>query len=177
MPIPDKVSAAHKINDLLNDVIAQGGFKLKYRITVDPKIPDSIEEPPEILVELGGVDSGLVLDRGAELLRSFELITQEMLRLGHDEHSKVSFDCRGFRAARQQELRASAEVAAERVRKSGTPYEFSPMSSRERRILHLALRAQADLKTESAGVGSERCVVLYPKDYKPFVNPRPMGRR
>jgi spoIIIJ-associated protein len=41
------------------------------------------------------------------------------------------------------------------------------MSSRERRIVHLALREHADLRTESDGEGLRRCVVLYPADYKP----------
>jgi spoIIIJ-associated protein len=40
------------------------------------------------------------------------------------------------------------------------------MSSRERRIVHLALRDQTDLRTESDGEGFNRCVVLYPADYK-----------
>jgi len=67
---------------------------------------------------------------------------------------------------RIQELRLAADVAAERVRKSGAPYEFGPMTSRERRIVHLALRDHADLRTESAGEAAFRHVVLYPKDYK-----------
>ncbi len=41
------------------------------------------------------------------------------------------------------------------------------MSSRERRIVHLALRDEADLHTESEGEGMRRCLVVYPKDYKP----------
>jgi spoIIIJ-associated protein len=61
----------------------------------------------------------------------------------------------------------AADVAAEQVRRLKTPYEFSPMSSRERRIVHLALREHADLQTESQGEGSRRCLVVYPKDYKP----------
>jgi spoIIIJ-associated protein len=41
------------------------------------------------------------------------------------------------------------------------------MSSRERRILHLALRDESDLRTESAGEAGRRSVVVYPKDYNP----------
>jgi spoIIIJ-associated protein len=40
------------------------------------------------------------------------------------------------------------------------------MSSRERRIVHLALRDQADLRTESEGEGMRRCLVVYPKEYR-----------
>jgi spoIIIJ-associated protein len=75
---------------------------------------------------------------------------------------------------RLEELRLAADVAAERVRKTSTPYEFAPMSSRERRIVHLALRDHDDLRTESEGEGLRRYVVLYPKNYKSASKP---GRR
>ena len=73
--LQDKVSSAKKIDALLKGVIASGGFKLKYRITVNPPAATGLAmTPPEILVELAGPDSYLVLERGAELLRSLELI-------------------------------------------------------------------------------------------------------
>ncbi|MGO9515465.1 MAG: protein jag [Candidatus Korobacteraceae bacterium] len=167
MPIPDKIAAARKISEFLNGVIANGDFHLRYKITVDPPVTSDRQwEHPEILVELSGADSPLVLENGAELLRAFEHVSLEMLRLAPDEHEKVSFDCQNFRSARLQELRLAADVAAERVRKSGMPYAFAPMSSRERRIVHLALRECTDLRTESAGEAVQRHVVVYPKDYK-----------
>jgi spoIIIJ-associated protein len=168
MPIEDKVGAANKINEFLQAVVTKGGLRLKYRITVDPPIGENRDwERPEILVEFSGPDSTLLLERGGELLRSIELLALEMLRLPSNEHEKVIFDCMNQRAMRLQELRAAADVASEKVRSSGVPYQFAPMSSRERRIVHLALREQADLRTESEGEGLRRYVVVYPKDYKP----------
>ena len=167
MPIPDKIAAANKINEFLRGVVTHGGLHLKYRITVDPPLPDERDwERPEILVEFAGPDSTLLLERGGELLRAVELLAIEMLRLPGNEHEKISFDCMNQRKLRIEELRMAAKVAADRVRQTGTPYEFAPMSSRERRILHLALRDQTDLRTESDGEGFNRCVVLYPADYK-----------
>jgi spoIIIJ-associated protein len=167
--IQDKIAVAKKIDGLLKGIIANGGFKLKYRITVNPPIAPGASdlERPEIFVELGGPDSSLVLERGAELLRSIETVVHESLRLGQEDHDKLSFDCRGHRAARQQELKLAAEVAAERVIKTGLPYTFAPMSSRERRLIHLAFRDHESLVTESEGEGMRRSVVVYPKDYKP----------
>jgi spoIIIJ-associated protein len=83
------------------------------------------------------------------------------------EHEKIIFDCMNQRSMRLEELRSAADVAAEKVRSSGVPYHFAPMSSRERRIVHLAMRDMADLRTESEGEGLRRFVVVYPKDYKP----------
>jgi spoIIIJ-associated protein len=174
MPIPDKVTAAKRISELLQGVVTHGGLRLKYRITVDPPLPEERDwERPEILVELAGPDSTLLLHRGGELLRAIELLAIEMLRLPGNEHEKVCFDCMNQRKLRLEELRMAASVAAERVRKSGMPYEFAPMSSRERRIVHLALRDHADLHTESQGDGGRRCLVVYPKDYKPAGKPAP----
>lgn len=167
MPIPDKIAAAKKIDQLLRGIVTHGNLHLKYRITVDPPFPDERDwERPEIMVELSGPDTPLVLERGGELLRAIELLAIEMLRLPGNEHEKICFDCMNQRALRIEELRMAAGVAAERVRKTSMPYEFTPMSSRERRIVHLALRDQADLHTESQGEGGRRCLVVYPKDYK-----------
>jgi spoIIIJ-associated protein len=174
MPIPDKIAAANQINGFLQAVVTHGGLRLKYRIVVDPPLPENRDwEKPEILVDFAGPDSPLLLDRGGELLRALELLALEMLHLPSGEHEKVCFDCQNHRSLRIQELRSAAAVAAEKVRRTGTPYHFSPMSSRERRIVHLALREEADLHTESQGEGMRRCLVVYPKDYKPAGKPAP----
>ena len=171
MSIPDKIAAAKKINELLTAVVTHGGLRLKYRITVNPPVSgDRNWEQPEILVEFAGPDSTLLLERGGELLRALELLALEMLRLQGNEHEKICFDCMNQRAMRLQELRTAANVAAERVHRTATPYEFAPMSSRERRIVHLALSGHDDLRTESEGEGLRRYVVVYPKDYKPASN-------
>jgi spoIIIJ-associated protein len=168
MPIADKIAAANKINEFLRGVVANAGLRLKYRITVDPPLTEDRDwEKPEILVEFAGPDSPLMLERGGELLRAIELLAIEMLRLPGNEHEKISFDCMNHRAMRLQELRMAANAAAEKVRKTGAPYKFAPMSSRERRIVHLALRSETDLVTESEGEGLRRCLVVYSKDAKP----------
>jgi len=172
----NKIESANQLNTFLGGMVRYAGLKLKYRITVDPPLSENRDwERPEILVEFAGPDSSLLLERGAELLRSMELLAMEMLRMPGNEHEKISFDCMGHRKARLEELRLSARVAAEKVRHTGVPYEFAPMSSRERRIVHLALRDEQDLHTESAGEGLRRSVVLYPKDYK--ATPQPELRR
>jgi spoIIIJ-associated protein len=174
----NKVESANQMNAFLAGVVKHAGLKLKYRITVDPPVADDRDwERPEILVEFAGPDSTLLLERGAELLRSIELLAMEMLHLPGNEHEKISFDCMNHRKARLEELRMSARVAAEKVRQNGSPYHFAPMSSRERRILHLALRDEQDLRTESDGEGLRRSVVLYPKDYKSEARPAFRGRR
>lgn len=182
MPLQDRVAAAKSIDSLLKSVLNTGGFRLKYRITVNPPKRENELEHPDILVEFAGPDSSLLLERGGELMRSFEHLTHKALRLESEDHDRIIFDCNGFKAAREQELTLAAQHAAEKVRKSGAPYQFQPMSPRERRMLHLAIRQFPDLRTESAGEGPNRCVVIYPANYsgKPLqaqASGRPFGRR
>ena len=61
MSIPDKVAAANKINEFLQAVVTHGGLRLKYRIMVDPPLPENRDwEKPEILVDFAGPDSPLL---------------------------------------------------------------------------------------------------------------------
>src|SRR5207302_11496951 len=92
MSIPDKVAAAKKINEFLQAVVTHGGLRFKYRIVVDPPIPEDRDwEKPEILVDFSGPDSNMLLDRGGELLRALELLAMELLRLTSGSHDKISF--------------------------------------------------------------------------------------
>lgn len=185
MPIEDYAASAHKIAAFLKTLTTTGGLRLKYRITAGSGAadPDGLENR-EIYVELAGPDVPLLTERGGELLRSLEHIAAKIIRLEPEEHDKVSFDAENFKAIRARELRLAAETAAERVRRGGQPYSFAPMNSRERRMLHLALRSYEDLETSSNGEGAGRFVVLYPRGWnhdKPASTPahgshRPMAR-
>jgi spoIIIJ-associated protein len=53
-------------------------------------------------------------------------------------------------------------VAAQRVRETGQPQRFNPMSSRERRIIHLELNGAPGVRTMSEGMGDRRQLVIYP---------------
>jgi spoIIIJ-associated protein len=177
--------AAKKIEDFLRVLSTTGGLNLKSNILacngqvqinssepagalparqVQP--PSSSDTDPEISVELSGPDTSLLLARNGELLLAIEHIAAKILRLESEDHDRISFDAEGFKATRNRELDLMAAVAIQKVRATGEPYSFSPMTSRERRILHLSL-AKAGLPTASSGTGPGRFVVLYPEGLAP----------
>jgi len=167
MPIVDHAAAAQKIAAFLKTLTTTGGLRLKYRIIAGAgaRDPDGLEAR-EIYVEMSGPDAVLLTQRGGELLRALEHIAAKMVRLEPEEHDRISFDSGNFKAMRAREMKLAADAAAERVRRSGAPYSFQPMSSRERRMLHLAFRQFDDLETESSGEGLRRFVVVYRKGDK-----------
>ncbi|MGH9487545.1 MAG: protein jag [Terriglobales bacterium] len=147
-----------RLREFLESVIHEGHFRLQFQFLTPPADPDG--EGPELVVDLAGPDASLLLADEGELLRGMEYLALETLRVPPHEHHAILFDCQGRRQLRVQELRALAQMAAERVRKTGLPYAFAPMNSRDRRTVHLALREQAGLSSESEGLGRDRHVVV-----------------
>jgi spoIIIJ-associated protein len=186
----DPALAEKKIKDFLNILNRSGGLSLKSHILAcngqvqpdssetagaDPVVPDtstSSGTDPEITVELSGQDTPLLLARNGELLHAIEHIAAKILRLEPEEHDRISFDAEGFKATRTRELDMMAEMAIQKVRSTSRPFSFSPMSSRERRILHMAL-AKSGLPTASSGIGPGRFVVLYPEGLEPVAPAQP----
>jgi len=123
--------------------------------------PDEFERP-EIVVVFDGPDKEALLERGAELLLALEYLAVRSLHLEPPFFDRIRFDSGDFRSLRIAELMLSAKVAAQRVRETKQPFRLNPMAPRERRIVHLALKDLAGIRTTSEGIGEERQVVILP---------------
>src|SRR5688572_14142606 len=174
-------STGPKIEAFLKTIKKNGGFAFDFKIGEAENFHPDLENP-EIVVRFTGPDVELLLANKAELLLALELLTMETLRMSGEEHSLLQFDAHDYRALRIEELRLSALTAAEKVKKTKIPFEFSPMTSRERRIIHLALRSEPQVRSESSGMGPHRQVIVYPAGMpaapaRQMPPPRPGGRR
>ncbi|HEV3198263.1 MAG TPA: R3H domain-containing nucleic acid-binding protein [Bryobacteraceae bacterium] len=154
-------SIGSRIDNFLRPTLHDGGFKVNYEIR-DVETSDGDVETPDVLVKFTGPDVDLLLTNRAELLLALEHVTMEMLRMPSEDHSRISFDANDYRLLRSEELRLSAVTAAEKVKRTGAPFRFNPMNSRERRVIHLSLRNETAVRSESAGSGPGRQVVVYP---------------
>jgi spoIIIJ-associated protein len=163
----DRQVAAEALRHFLENIVHVSGLELN--VNVRPVATDGVGpgDGAEVLADLDGKDKGILLERNAEVLQAFEHLAFRALRLESAFHEKIHIDCGGYRALRFEELRMTARVAAERVQTSRQPFRLNPMSSRERRIVHMALKDMNGIRTESVGVGEERQVVIHPVDSKP----------
>jgi len=165
-----------RIEQFLNHILKLAGFQLTFKVA-EGETPHPDFENPDLMVRFTGADVDLLLSNKAELLLALEHLTMEAIGMAPEEHSRICFDANDRRILRIEELRMSAQTAAERVKKSRQPFHFSPMNSRERRILHLALRDETDVRSESVGEGPIRQVVIVPAELKtlpePVIPPRP----
>jgi spoIIIJ-associated protein len=163
----DRQATADALRHFLENTLRASGLDLKVNTRALSADASGTEGSAEVLADLDGKDKEILLERGAEVLKALEHLAFKALRLEPTYHEKIHIDSGGYRALRFEELRMTARVAAERVQTSRQPFRLHPMSSRERRIVHLALKDMTGVRTESIGVGEERQVVIHPADSKP----------
>lgn len=162
----DRAAAAEALRKFLEELVRTAKLELKVtvRTVAEPCAVDSNDA--EVIADLDGRDKEILLERNGELLKAIEHLAFRALRLEPAYHEKIHLDSGGYRALRFEELRMTARVAAERVQLSRQPFRLNPMSSRERRIVHLALKDVPGVRTESVGAGEERQVVIHPANPK-----------
>jgi spoIIIJ-associated protein len=157
----DRQVAADALKKFLDEIVRASGLALQVSVrAVSDDAANSSDA--EIIADLDGRDKAILLERNAEVLKAIEHLALRALRLDTAYHDKIHVDCGGYRALRFEELRMTARVAAERVQTSRQPFRLNPMSPRERRIVHLALKDVPGVRTESVGAGEDRQVVIHP---------------
>ncbi len=158
----DREAAAEALRDFLQRIIRASKFDLNVTVRTTEPSSGAGEGEAEVFADLDGKDKEILVARGGEVLKALEHLAFRALGLEPAFHEKIHLDCAGFRALRFEELRMTARVAAERVLTSKQPFQLNAMSSRERRIVHLALKDMPGVRTESVGTGEERHIVIHP---------------
>lgn len=119
------------------------------------------EHESVLLVELRGAGCGALYgeDADGEPLRALEHL---LLRMYGEALRPLALRlrCEGFRERREAALGARARRLAEQVRATGETCALEPMNAYERRLVHLALEAEAGVCTRSIGEGSARRVQI-----------------
>jgi spoIIIJ-associated protein len=132
-------------------------------VTRVPGQKGDIEETITLHVE--GADEeamGLLIGRRGETLRSLQFLLNLLVSRRVQKWPQIVVDVGNYRQRRQESLEGLARRMAERVRQTGRPIMLEPMAAYERRIVHLALRDDKTIYTESSGEGENRKIVIYP---------------
>ncbi len=122
-----------------------------------------VEETITLHVE--GADEeamGLLIGRRGDTLRSLQFLLNLLVSRRVQKWPQLVVDVGNYRQRRQESLEGLARRMAERVRQTGRPIMLEPMAAYERRIVHLALREDKTIYTESTGEGENRKIVIYP---------------
>ena len=133
--------------EFLENVFEQTGLQLQ--VEVKQSITGEV-------LDIEGPDAELLQAQTGELLEALQHLINQVFGRSLAGGQRLVCDVHEFRATREAELQAMANLAANRVRQTGMAFTFEPMSANERRIIHLTLADSPDLFTESIGEGSDR---------------------
>ena len=116
-------SAGPSIEEFLDMVLDHLDFDVEYEILEGQHLHPDLEDP-DLLVKFTGPEVDLLLANKAELMLAVEFLTMEMLRMPPEHHSRLCFDANDYRMLRIEELRLSAQTAAEKVKQTRRPFHF-----------------------------------------------------
>jgi spoIIIJ-associated protein len=120
------------------------------------------EREDSIVVDIWGDDVAILIGKGGFTLDALQYIVNVSCRRTGDVSKKIIVDIEGYRKRRKAKLEKQAEQMASKSVSQQKSIELPPMSSSERKIIHMALRQFDGVWTESTGDGADRRIVIHP---------------
>lgn len=142
--------------------------KMNVNATVKARLEDNEQandDYPNVVVDITGNDLSILIGRRAETLDALQFITRLIVGKEIGRAAHLSVDVEGYRSRRERSLRQLAQRMASQAVKSDRRQTLEPMSAAERRIIHLELRDNDEVETESVGEDPRRKVTIIPKDH------------
>jgi len=137
-----------------------GKMQMGVEVNIAPN--DGEGTPDEIRLEIEGPDAGRIIGKKGNVLDAIQYLTARVVVRPGDARRHVIVDAEGYRARHEDQLAQMARRLAQRVATEGKVITFDPMSARERRIVHMALREMKGVRTESMGEEPQRRVQIIP---------------
>jgi len=138
--------------------------KMKIRARVTTRFESSPEKGDRIIfVEIHGDDLSILIGRRSETLNALQYISSLIICKELGQWAPLMIDIQGYRSRRERQLRQLAHRMAEQAIHTGRRQVLEPMPANERRIVHLELRDNDEVTTESIGEEPNRKVTIYLK--------------
>ncbi len=155
---PEAVRAAH---ETVVELVQRMGLDAKVSAKWGEKDPEARIQP--LLVDVRGDDLGILIGRRGETLTALQYISRLIVAKELERPVAIVIDIEGYRARREQQLRRLARKMAAQAAELERTMELEPMPANERRVIHVALRDDPAVTTESIGEGASRKVTIIPK--------------
>ena len=137
------------------------GFSIQYSVSWEQ------EDRPALWISLRGKDADVMVGPRAQTLDSIQYLFRTLLHRLTEGDYNVVLDADGYRKRRQRNLEALARKMADQAVKSGRAVRMKPMPAHERRVIHMLLRKDRRVKTESSGKGRNRAITVIPNTKEP----------
>lgn len=170
MPAPSSVAVDEAdeelesvVTEIVGNLVQKMGFE-DVTISVDRSEPDDKTGRVMTMVRVEGKNLSSLIGPHGETLNNLQYVAR--LMAGHALRRRADFvvDVDGYRNQRKESLSSLARRMAQKAVERGAPVTLEPMSSYDRRIIHMALRDRDDVYTSSVGEGSNRRVRVMLKE-------------
>jgi spoIIIJ-associated protein len=145
--------------------------KIADLITEDAKVSAQTEGNRLTLCIEGG-NSGILIGRKGQTLDAMQFLTDKIINRKSEARVRVRVDIEGYMETRKSNLKHLAYKMADKAKKTGRPATINQMSAQDRRIVHLALKDDTKVRTQSMGEGYYRRLVIFPKKKTAFKGKR-----
>ena len=158
---PDEVAGdvvkavSHVLDNLLSQMGVDAVSTLRRSIGEDGGGP---------VFNIEGEDSGLLIGRRGETLRSLQFLVNFIANIQLGFRPDAIIDVGGYQERRKKSLQNMARNVSLKVAQSGRSITLEPMTAYDRRLVHLALSDNPEVVTQSVGSGADRQIVVSPAD-------------
>ena len=128
----------------------------------EPATVTVAQEEDRINLLIATDDAGLLIGKQGQTLDALQYLVTKMLAKQTRRKVRIAIDVEAYRARHNEALALLAQKYGEKVKRSGRPITLNPMNPYDRRIVHMALQGDKDLKTISRGEGLYKKVVISP---------------
>jgi len=128
----------------------------------EPGTVTATQEDDRISLLIETADAGLLIGKQGQTLDALQYLVTKMLAKQTRRKVRIAIDVEAYRARHNEALALLAKKYGEKVKRSGRPVTLNPMNPYDRRIVHMALQGDKDLKTISRGEGLYKKVVISP---------------
>lgn len=136
--------------------------KMADLITEDAHV-EAITEENKLTLQIKGGNTGILIGRKGQTLDAMQFLTDKIINRQSEARVRVKVDIEGYMETRKANLKHLALKMAEKAKKTGRPATINQMSAQDRRIVHLALKEDPQVRTQSMGDGYYRRLVIFPK--------------
>jgi len=147
-------------------VVAQETLqKILSLISADTRI-SAEKKADDIILTIEGNNTGILIGHQGKTLEALEFIVNKAVNKTSEKKVRVTVDSENYRKRREESLKALALRMAEKAKKTKRTVTTDPISPRDRRIVHLALKGDHQISTKSEGEGPFKKVFIIPNKNK-----------
>ena len=144
--------AAAKAKAFLQEVLKNMGIDV---------VIEKMIKSDKVLLHLHGKNLGILIGKHGQTLDALQYLTNLTTNQGETTRHFIMLDVENYRHRREETLKQLAIRLANRVKKNGDRVVLEPMNGYERKIIHVTLQNDPQVRTESEGQDPYRHVVIY----------------